>query len=143
MSDHSQFFAAPADGALAPSVLLKWALLGDGIASAASGLLMLAGADMLDELTGLPTGLLRYAGLFLLPYAALVGWMGLRPRPPRWLVWTVVVGNLAWTVESALLLLSGWVQPTAYGIAFVLAEAAVVALFAELQFIGLRRSTHG
>jgi hypothetical protein len=33
------------------------------------------------------------------------------------------------------------VAPTALGTAFVIAQAAVVALFAELQFIGLRRQS--
>lgn len=126
--------------AVIPSTLLKRALQADAVASAASGLLMFAGAGVLDGVTGLPTELLRYAGLFLLPYAALVGWMGFKASLPRWLVWTVILGNLAWAAESVLLVFSAWVAPTAYGIAFVLAQAFVVALFAELQFFGLRRS---
>ena len=38
------------------------------------------------------------------------------------------------------LLVSGWVAPTALGYAFVIAQAIVVGVFAELQFVGLRRS---
>lgn len=138
MTDRT-FTETPAN-AVIPSTLLKRALQADAVASAASGLLMFAGAGMLDQITGLPTGLLRYAGLFLLPYAALVAWMGFRPSLPRWLVWTVILGNFAWAAESVLLVFSSWVAPTAYGIAFVLAQAFVVALFAELQFFGLKRS---
>ncbi len=126
--------------AVIPSTLLKRALQADAVASAASGLLMAAGAGVLDGVTGLPTDLLRYAGLVLLPYAALVGWMGFKASLPRWLVWTVILGNFAWAAESVLLVFSAWVAPTAYGIAFVLAQAFVVALFAELQFFGLKRS---
>ena len=126
--------------AVLPATLLKRALQADAIASAGQGLLLLAGAGVLDSVTGLPTALLRYAGAFLLPYAVLVGVMGLRPSLPRWLVWTVILGNVAWVAESVLLAFSDWVAPTGLGIAFVLAQAFAVALFAALQFLGLRRS---
>jgi len=138
MTDHTFIETRPS--AAIPSILLSRALKADAVASAASGLLMFAGAGILDGIAGLPTALLRYAGLFLLPYAALVGWMGFRASLPRWLVWTVILGNTAWAAESVLLAFSGWVQPTGPGIAFILAQALVVALFAGLQFLGLQRS---
>ncbi len=135
-----QTFTEAKTNAVIPATLLTRALQADAVASAASGLLMFAGAGVLDEITGLPTDLLRYAGLFLLPYAALVGWMGFKAVLPRWLVWTVILGNAAWAAESVLLVFSAWVAPTGFGIAFVLAQAFVVALFAALQFLGLKRS---
>jgi hypothetical protein len=138
MTDHT--FTETKANAVIPATLLKRALQADAVASAGQGLLMFAGASVLDEITGLPTALLRYAGLFLLPYAALVGWMGFKAVLPRWLVWTVILGNLAWAAESVLLVFSAWVAPTGLGIAFVLTQAFVVALFAALQFFGLRRS---
>jgi hypothetical protein len=138
MTDHT--FTETKTDAVIPSTLLTRALQADAVASAASGLLMTLGAAMLADPTGLPPDLLRYAGLFLLPYAALVGWMGLKASLPRWLVWTVILGNLAWAAESVLLVFSAWVAPTDLGIAFVLAQAFVVALFAALQAAGLKRS---
>jgi hypothetical protein len=143
MSDRSELIHAPvsSNGAVSPSRFLRSALLADAAASAASGLLMFAGASVLDRTLGLPAALLFYAGLVLLPYAALVGYMGTRAALPRWAVWVVIIGNAAWAAESVLLLLSGWVQPTGLGYAFVLAQAAVVALFAELQYVGLGRSS--
>ncbi len=138
MTDRT-FIETPAN-AVIPSTLLQRALQADAVASAATGLLMALGAGMLDQATGLPTALLRYAGLALLPYAALIAWMSFRPALPRWLVWTVILGNFAWAAESVLLVFSAWVAPTALGIAFVLAQAAAVALFAELQYFGLKRS---
>lgn len=145
MTDRIDLLAGPAAASvrgrrIVPSLLLRRALQADAVASAASGLAMFLGAAVLDGPTGLPTALLRYAGLALLPYAALVGWMGLRPYLPRWAVWAVILGNMAWAADSALLLVSGWVQPTGFGIAFALAQALVVAVLAELQFFGLRRS---
>jgi hypothetical protein len=56
------------------------------------------------------------------------------------LVWAVILCNAVWVADSLLLLMSGWVQPTALGTAFVLAQALLVGLFAELQALGLRRS---
>jgi hypothetical protein len=65
--------------------------------------------------------------------------LGSRAALPRWIVWAVAIGNAAWAIESVLLLPSGWVRPTGLGIAFVLFQAAAVALFAALRFTGLRR----
>lgn len=138
MTDHA--FIETKTNAVIPATLLRRALQVDAVASAGQGLLMFAEAGVLDEITGLPPDLLRYAGLFLLPYAALVGWMGFKPALPRWLVWTVILGNFAWAAESVLLAFSAWVAPTGLGIAFVLAQAFVVALFAGLQVAGLKRS---
>jgi hypothetical protein len=39
-----------------------------------------------------------------------------------------------------VLLASGWVAPTALGYAFVLGQALVVAILAECEYLGLRRS---
>jgi hypothetical protein len=123
-----------------PTAFLRYALLGDAVASGATGLLMLAGASFLTNWLGLPTGLLRGAGLVLLPYAAFVAWLGTRPHPARAAIWAVVAINVLWAIESVLLLASGWVAPTALGVAFVLAQAIVVAGFAGAQAYGLRMS---
>jgi hypothetical protein len=40
-----------------------------------------------------------------------------------------------------LVLLSGVVDPTALGAAFIVDQALIVAAFAKLQFLGLRRTT--
>ena len=46
---------------------LRTVLLADAIASGATGLLMIAGAGLLEGLLGLPVALLREAGLVLIP----------------------------------------------------------------------------
>ena len=125
---------------LHPSPLLRQALLSDAVTSAACGLLMLLGAGPLSGLLGLPEMLLRLAGAVLLPYAALIAYLGLREQLQRPNVWAVVIGNVIWTADSLLLLMSGWVEPTRAGYAFVIAQALVVLMYAELQYMGLRRS---
>jgi hypothetical protein len=123
-----------------PTPLLRYALIGDALASGATGLLLAGGAGLLTGLLGLPEQLMRYAGLFLLPYAAVVAYVGPRATVSRAAVWTIIAVNALWVVESILLLVGGWVSPTALGVAFVAAQALVVAAFAEAQFIGLRKS---
>jgi hypothetical protein len=121
-----------------PTLILRLALLGDALASGATGLLAFAGAGLLGDLLGLPIPLLRYAGLLLLPYAALVAWVGTRDRLVEGVVWVIVAGNAVWAFGSVLLLVSGRVAPTALGVAFVAFQAAVVAMFGAAQAYGLR-----
>ena len=118
---------------------LRRALLADAVVSGATGLLMFGGAGFLASLLHLPEPLLRYAGLLLLPYGALVAWVATRTKLQRPVVWAVIVANALWAADSIVLLLSGWIAPNALGYAFVVAQAVVVAVFAEIQYSGLRR----
>ena len=122
-----------------PSAFLRNAILLDAAASGATALLLIAGADLLDGLLGLPVALMREAGLVLIPYVAFVAWVGTRERVARGAVGAIIVANAVWTVASFALLLSGWVAPTALGTAFVVAQALAVALFGVLQYAGLKR----
>ncbi|MBB4040209.1 hypothetical protein GGR34_001860 [Microvirga flocculans] len=123
------------------SPLLRQALLADAATSGAFGLLMLIGAGPLSGLLGLPETLLRIAGIALLPYAGFLGWLGVREAILKPVAWAVVLGNALWVADSALLLMSGWIAPTSAGYAFVIAQALVVLMYAEFQYVGLRRST--
>jgi len=123
-----------------PSPLLRQALLADATTSGAFGLLMLLAAGPLSHLLGLPEMLLRGAGAILIPFVALLAWLGLREQMHKALVWAVILGNVLWLVDSLLLLVSGWVSPTGAGYAFVIAQALVVLMYAEFQIVGLRRS---
>src|SRR5436190_3963046 len=116
---------------------LRYALLADAIASGTTGALMIAGAGLLENVLGLPATLTREAGLLLVPYVAFVAFVGTREVISRPAVQTTIALNIVWTVCSIGLLLSGYVAPTALGTAFVVAQAAVVAVFAALQFVGL------
>ncbi len=53
-----------------------------------------------------------------------------------------VIGlNLLYAADAAVVVVVSWFPLTALGTAFVLLQAAAVALFAALQFVGLRRTT--
>ena len=124
-----------------PSLLLRRALLADAIFSGVSALALTFGAATFAALLSLPETLLRESGLFLIAYAALVGWLGTRQSMPRALVLVVVAGNAAWTLASIALLFSGAVSPNLLGVVSVVAQAIATGVFAELQYIGLRRSS--
>jgi hypothetical protein len=124
-----------------PSSLLRRALLADAIFSGTSAVVLTLGAGALAPLLNLPDALLRETGLFLILYAALVGWLGTRQTMPKMLVAIVVAGNAAWTLLSIALLFSGLVTPNLLGEIFVVAQAVATGVFAELQYVGLRRSS--
>jgi hypothetical protein len=115
-------------------------LLVDALVSGATGLLLAFAAPMLESWLGLPAPLLRYAGIILLPFALVVGWIGKSAAPPRGAVKAIVATNFAWVAASILLLVAGRVTPTALGVGFVLFQAAVVFVLGELQFMGLRKA---
>ena len=122
------------------NLFLRYALLADAIASGATGLLMIAGADLLTGILGLPVVLMRESGLLLLPYVALVALVGTRDHIALGAVKTIIALNVLWVLGSVGLLVGGFVTPTALGYAFVIMQAVAVGVLAELQIIGLRRA---
>ncbi len=123
-----------------PSLFLRRAIVADAIFSGASAVLLTLGAGELAPWLSLPEALLRETGLFLIAYAALVGWLGMRQAMPKPLVVIVIAGNAAWTLASIALLVSGWVNPNLLGEILVAMQAIAVGAFAELQYTGLRKS---
>jgi len=119
---------------------LKSALRLDAIVSGAAGLLMTAGASSLAPVLGLPEGLLFYAGLVLFPFIGLLVHMSRQQSIRRLMLIDVVAINALWVAASIALLVAAPVSPNALGIAFVLAQAGAVALFAILQGAALRRA---
>jgi hypothetical protein len=118
---------------------LRLALRLDAAASGALGVVSLVAAPAVADLLGTGAGTYRAVGAFLVVYAAgLVALAALRsiPRPGAW---TVVVGNLAWAVGTGVLAFAVH-ELTTLGTTVVLAQAAAVAVFADLQWVGLRRS---
>ena len=122
----------------ASSRFLPRVMAADALSCAATGALQLGLADALSQWTGLPAALLTGTGVFLLPWALLAAWIARRPVPPRRPIGLVAIGNLAWAGGCGALLTSGPVTLTAWGVAWVLAQAVVVVGLAALQWRGLR-----
>lgn len=123
------------------STFLRRALFADAVFSGVSALGLSLGAGAFAALFNLPEVLLRETGLFLIAYTVLVGWLSTRSTVAKALILLVVVGNAAWTIASIALLLSGAVAPNLPGEITVVAQAIATGVFAELQYVGLRRSS--
>ena len=93
-----------------------------------------------SPLPGPPAGLLFWSGVVPVPPGAGLVLFARRETAPRLVLVDIVGLNALWVAASFGLLASGLVQPTALGIAFVIAQALAVALFAGLQWSGLRRA---
>ncbi|WAX94555.1 hypothetical protein N7E70_023265 [Aminobacter sp. NyZ550] len=120
---------------------LRNVLHADALISGAAGLLMMLGTPLLSPLLELPAQLLFWAGLVLVPFVAMLVVIARRATVSKLVMIDIIAINVLWVVASFGLLVSGVVAPNAVGIAFVVAQALAVAVFAELQFIGIRRAT--
>lgn len=119
---------------------LRTILALDALTGLATALLLVASADLLSGLLGLPKDFLFMTGISLFPVAAFIGftsYIGSEKKPPTALVWGVILGNLGWVVASVLTM-EVWLQPSTLGFAFVSLQALVVLVFAVLEFRGLR-----
>ena len=123
-----------------PSSYLRRVLWADAIVSATVGAVMVLGAGALQELLGLPSSLLLVAGLVLFPFVAYVGWLATRAEVARAAVWVPIALNVVWAADCLLLLLVEDLRPTLLGEAFIGLHIVTVLVFAEAEFIGLRRA---
>ncbi len=112
----------------------------DAAASGATGLLLIAGAGLLEGWLNVPAVLMREAGIILIPYVALVAIVATRRTVSRRAVNAIVICNAAWTIASFALLFSGWIAPNWLGQAFIAGQAVVVAGLGYLQYAALRPS---
>ncbi|MDQ3748923.1 MAG: hypothetical protein M3367_07920 [Acidobacteriota bacterium] len=122
------------------STFLRRVLFTDAATCIAMALLLALGSGMLGDFLRLPAQLLFYAGLSLFPFAAYLAYLGRRENVASLLVWMVIALNALWAFDSILILLAGWVEPNAFGYAFIVAQAVSVAVLAELEYLGLRLS---
>jgi hypothetical protein len=121
--------------------LLRRTLLADAGLSGLTGLLMIAAAGPLSALLGVPAALLLYAGISLLPFAALLVVLATRDTIAPWAVRAVIAANVLWAIDSIVLLFTGWVEPSVFGYAFIVAQAIIVGVVAEIQYVGLKGLT--
>lgn len=119
--------------------LLSQILRADAVACAllAVGLLLLSGP--VEDRLGLPTTLSLVVGLALLPWMAGLLMAASRPVRPG-VILAIVAGNAVWVLASLALAAAGWADLTGPGTAFVLVQAAGVAVIAALEYLGLQRA---
>jgi hypothetical protein len=112
----------------------------DALTCLLSGAASVALGSMLAGPLGLSTALLSGSGAALLVVGAFILFAAKNVPALRWPVWIVISGNAAWALASVLVLVSGYEHPTTLGTAYVIAQAVVVAVLAELEYTGLRKA---
>ncbi|HEX8705418.1 MAG TPA: hypothetical protein VF815_41680 [Myxococcaceae bacterium] len=119
--------------------LLRLVLKLDAAVTGANALAYLALAPLLSELLGIPKEVQLPAGVFLLAYALAVLVTALRPAINRMAVSVFIAGNALWSIASLAVVFAGALPATTLGSVWIVLQAVVVAGFAVLQSIGLRR----
>lgn len=115
-------------------------LLGNATFGVLSAFICLLWAQPLATALGFTSPLsLVVVGVGLLLFAAELAWIAIR-KPADRRVLTIIFGlDVAWVIASAIILLTGWLPLTTAGMWTIITVADIVAVFAVLEFIGLRR----
>jgi hypothetical protein len=106
----------------------------DAATCAGMGVLLVAASGLVSRITLVPASLLFWAGLLLLPIAGFIAVFARTSTVPSWAVQMIVLGNVLWVLGSMALPVLGLISPNAFGWIFILAQAAVVAMFAGLEW---------
>lgn len=117
---------------------LRNVLLADAVMGAAAAALTIAGSGFLAPLLSLPSGLIFWGGVALVPIAIFLFVMARGNEVPRSWLAEIVFINMAWVCASFLVLFSGWVQPNLLGTLFIVGQAFAVGLFALLEGAALK-----
>lgn len=122
------------------STLLRRTLQVDGLSSALIGIMMAAGAGPTAALMGLDSPpALAVMGIVLVAHGIILFTGANRERVDPRLTWYTIIGNVAWLVGSAVILLTGILPLTVAGWWIIAIVADIVTVYVVLQFIGLRR----
>lgn len=119
---------------------LRIALRVDGWSTGAFGVVMLAGAAVLRDPLGLPTAWSIPFGVAMLGGALALLLIAGASEIPFGQACAVVAVNALSAVGMVVLTLSGLIDLTGLGVAFLCIGAAVVATFAAVEFRGVRRA---
>ena len=118
--------------------LLRFALRADATLCAAVGLVIAMAADVISRLSGLSATSEWIAGAALVGYGTAL-YLAAGMHDVRRVGVGVLVGNIAFALTVAVVLLVGWLPLTAFGVASTVAFAALTLAFAYAQYLGVRR----
>ena len=123
-----------------PHRWVRLALFADGAVTLSNGLAYLLAAPLLSGWLGPSEPVLRELGVFLSLYAMAALALARQPAPAAGLVRLVVAVNVAWVVGSVVSMELGLLGLTPLGLGWGVLQAVVVAGFAAMQWLGLRRT---
>jgi hypothetical protein len=118
--------------------LLRFAMRADAILTGLAGLAGIPLAGWLAETSGTTTTFEYSMSAFFIGYGIVVFGLAALPavRVPGI---AVVIANLMYTVAAVVFVLADWMPLTTTGVVLTLATGIYTAVFAELQYQGLRR----
>ena len=120
---------------------LKNVLRANAIFSTVSGLVFILFAGSLASLLGITNSLVLVGlGAVILPFAIYVYKVSTMDTLNSKLVWVIIELDVLWVVASAVLLLTNLVPLTLAGKWVVGLTAEIVAVFAILEYVGLRKA---
>ena len=114
----------------------------DAIATAASGVLMLASRNVLYPFFALTSPrLLDIVSVTFIAYAAAIAIVAARPTISRAALMTIVGVNVVSVVASVAILIGFWTELHPIGRGLIILVALIVETLATLQFAAARRTT--
>jgi hypothetical protein len=116
--------------------LLRFAMRADATLTGLMGLVAAFFADPLSSVTGLSSGQEYSMGAFFVLYGLAVFSLAALPNPRRVGI-GVVVANIVYTLAAVVV--AEAVPMTTTGVAATLASGVYTAVFAGLQYLGVRR----
>lgn len=120
--------------------LLQRVMRGNAIFSASSGAILILTAPALAPMMGIPWPLaLTVTGALLVGYGPILWGLAGRAGKETWPGWLAVILDVLWVAGSIALVFGGLLPLTKAGIWIVIVLAEIVAVFALVQFIGIRR----
>lgn len=128
---------------LSSPAVLRRVLAFDALSGAGTGVLHLLLASTLSTWLGLPEALLQASGVAIFAFVVLAGWLALHAAPPRVPLMALVLLNFAWALGCLWLAFGAAINPTPLGMAYLLVQAVVVFVLAELQWMGWRELATG
>ncbi|WP_328360013.1 hypothetical protein OG976_07525 [Mycobacterium sp. NBC_00419] len=118
--------------------LLRMAMRVDAVCSGLCGLALIVAAGPISTLTGLPTAAEYAIGATFLVYATAV-FLGAGLERVRTAGIITAIANLLFTVAAVVVVLARPVDLTTAGVVAVIAGGVYTLVFADLQYLGVRR----
>jgi hypothetical protein len=118
--------------------LLRFAMRADAILTGLAGVASAAAAKWLSSITGLSTGTELAIAAFFIVYGVVVFGLAARPSVRRPGI-AVITANVLYTIAAVVVVLAEVWPLTTTGVVLTLASGVYTAVFAELQFQGVRR----
>lgn len=125
------------------TLFLRNTLLADAAMGVIASAALIVGSQFLGPVLSLPSTLLFWAGVALVPIALFLVVTARKDVVPRSWLREIVLINWTWVVASVAVLIVAPVEPNLLGVVFVLAQALAVAAFAVLQGVALTTRTAG